>query len=63
MSLLRKKSLDALMSQAGDSEKGLAALSEILKIDSSAGALNNVAFDLAEANARLPEARGNHVNR
>jgi len=44
--------------KAGQEEKGIATLQEIVKVDSSAGSLNTLAFELADADVKLFDALG-----
>jgi tetratricopeptide (TPR) repeat protein len=44
--------------RTGELDKGYATMQEVLKLDSGPGSLNNVAFELADTNAKLPEALG-----
>jgi tetratricopeptide (TPR) repeat protein len=42
--------------KSGEADKGYATLDEVLKIDSGPLALNDVAYQLADANVKLPDA-------
>jgi tetratricopeptide (TPR) repeat protein len=44
--------------RSGQEEKGVATFQDVLKIDASPASLNNVAYELAEANVKLSEALG-----
>ena len=51
-------SLGSTRLRAKETEKGLAAMRHAIELDAGDGTLNNVAFEMAEADAGLPEALG-----